>query len=74
MPAINDVTKSVIQTSSYSKEGRKNHDRIFAKKSANEWAREDKIMAIYGGLFEDINAPISYSEFIYRMDLKNKLK
>jgi hypothetical protein len=79
MPATNSITNAEIKTSAYSQQGRKNHDRIFAKKTAIEWAQEEQILTIYGGLFDrgdgiTIDTPISFSEFKKRMDLKNTLK
>ena len=69
MPAKNSITNDEIKTSAYSEQGRKNHDRIFAKKSAIEWAKDLNIPIDWYN-YEDgeaIDTPISYSEFQLKM-------
>jgi hypothetical protein len=75
MASKSPITNNEIKTSAYSEEGRKNHDRIFAKKSAIEWAKEEGIVGIYGAFGElcgvTVDTPISYGEFKRRMELKD---
>lgn len=59
--AKNDITGDTIQTSALSKQGRENHDLIFAKKTIEEWARIEGFTICVDG--EDEPQKISYSEF-----------
>lgn len=64
----NDITGDEIKSKILSAQGRKNHDRIFVKKSATEWAAEDDIIILDPDGFdrtdpECLSKPISWSEF-----------
>ena len=61
MATKNNVTGDEIKTSSYSKQGRENHDLIFAKKTAQEWAKIEGIMISVDTVIE--SEKISYSQF-----------
>lgn len=72
MPTKNDITGAEIKTSAYSANGRKNHDRIFAKKPAHIWAEEMGVMikSPDGFRWDDgvtMETPINYSEFQRRL-------
>lgn len=72
MASRNNITNAEIKTSAYSKQGRENHDRIFAKKSAHEWLKEHTVKIINpdGWGWEDgitMDTPISYFEFQHRL-------
>lgn len=72
MAATNDITNAEIKTSAYSKQGRDNHDRIFAKKSAHEWALLDGVIIKSPDGFRwkdgvDMDTKISYKEFTKRL-------
>lgn len=73
--AINDITGDQIKSGVLSKQGRINHDLIFAKKTAQEWidfVPEYKNMVIYdpdGWRYDDgvtLETKISYSDFVRR--------
>lgn len=73
MAAKNDITQASIQTSSYSKQGRENHDLIFAKRSALEWAEKENVKILDPDGFRNddgvtVETPISYSEFKKRLN------
>jgi hypothetical protein len=74
MATKNNVTGDEIKTSSYSEEGRRNHDRIFAKKPATEWAKEDGVYILDADGFDrvgegvTVDTPISYKEFSNRIN------
>jgi len=72
MAAINDITKDSIKSKILSSQGRQNHDRIFAKKSAHEWLKDEAVtmMDPDGWRWNDgvtMDTPISYSEFQKRL-------
>jgi hypothetical protein len=61
MAAKNNITGDEIKTSSYSKNGRENHDLIFAKRTVQEWAKIEGFTICVDE--EDENEKISYSKF-----------
>jgi hypothetical protein len=61
MAAKNNITGDEIKTSSYSKNGRENHDLIFAKRTALEWAKIEGFTICVDE--ENKDEKISYSEF-----------
>jgi len=74
MAATNDITNAEIKTSAYSDQGRVNHDRIFAKKSAYEWMEDEDgfywVKNFNGWDWDDgvtMETPISYQEFQKRL-------
>jgi hypothetical protein len=61
-----------IKSRSYSQEGRKNHDRIFAKKTIPEWAKDEENRVVDMERWEwnegfCFDKPISYYEFQQRV-------
>jgi hypothetical protein len=71
--AKNDITGAEIKTSSYSKQGRENHDSIFAKRPALEWAEKENVKILDPDGFRNddgvtLLTPISYSEFKKRLN------
>lgn len=61
-----------IKSQAYSNQGRKNHELIFTKKSAHEWAEinGDKIIDFDGWNWKDgitTETPITYSEYQKRL-------
>lgn len=77
MAAKNDITGSEIKSGVYSKSGRENHDRIFAKKSAYDWLATEEFSGtkIYdpdGWRLGDgvtMDDPISYKDFCSRLNM-----
>ena len=75
MATSNPITGATIKTSSYSAEGRKNHDRIFAKKPSTEWAKEDGLIIYDADGFDRIekenavtpDTPVTYKEYKKRI-------
>lgn len=70
--ARNDITHDLIKSKILSAEGRKNHDRIFSKKSAYEWLKDEKVTVLDpdGWRWNDgvtMDSPISYKEFQKRL-------
>lgn len=74
MAAINDITGAEIKSKSFSKQGRDNWDKIFAKKTAYEWLESEsfKLLDPDGWRQDDgvtLDTPISYAEFSKRINL-----
>lgn len=72
MASINDITRDEIKSKILSAQGRKNHDRIFSKKSAYEWLRDETITILDpdGWRWNDgvtMDTLISYKEFQKRL-------
>ncbi len=74
MAARNNITGDEIKSKALSKQGRKNHDRIYAKKSAYEWLKDEEsvssILDPDGWRYNDgvtMDTPISYKDFCYRL-------
>lgn len=70
--AKNDITGDDIKSKILSAQGRKNHDRIFSKKSAHEWLKDETLTVIDpdGWRWDDgvtMDTPISYKEFQKRL-------
>lgn len=61
MASKNNITGDEIKTSSYSKNGRENHDLIFAKRTVQEWAKIEGLTVSVDEISE--SEKISYSEF-----------
>jgi hypothetical protein len=67
----NNITGADIQTKSYSKDGRENHDFIFRKQNATQWCKEiynDESVIIDGDGFRwndgvTMETPINRAEF-----------
>jgi len=77
MATTNDITGAEIKSGIYSAQGRDNHDRIFAKKTAAEWLEflpECKGWTILdpdGWRYDDgitLESKISCTEFIRRFN------
>lgn len=76
MAARNPITNDEIKSRSYSKTGRDNHDRIFAKKTAQGWLDyfncSIKIIDPDGWRQQDgitLDTPIKFNDFLYRLQL-----
>ena len=77
MATTNNITGAEIKSSVYTQQGRDNHDRIFAKRSATEWLCSEEFRGIYiidpdGWRADDgvlLETPISYKDFCYRLSL-----
>ena len=72
MPSTNEITGAEQKSKAYSAQGRINHDRIFAKKSAHKWAEESGVRILDDDGFRwndgvDMDSLISYSEFQKRL-------
>ena len=72
MAAKNNITGDEIKSKSLSSKGRENWNKIFAKKSALEWAKEDDVTILDpdGFRYDDgvtVHTPISYAEFSKRI-------
>ena len=72
MASRNSITGDEIKSKILSSQGRQNHDRIFAKKSAHEWLKDEAVtmMDPDGWRWNDgvtMDTPISYSEFQKRL-------
>jgi hypothetical protein len=72
MASRNSITGDEIKSKILSSQGRQNHDRIFAKKSAHEWLKDETVtmMDPDGWRYDDgvtMDTPISYSEFQKRL-------
>ncbi len=72
--ARNDITGKVIKTDPLTRAYSDGWDRIYAKKPATEWLKEDSIQMIDpDGWREDdgvtLDTPIKYSEFQRRLNL-----
>jgi len=72
MASRNSITGDEIKSKILSSQGRQNHDRIFAKKSAHEWLKDEAVtmMDPDGWRYDDgvtLDTPISYSEFQKRL-------
>lgn len=72
MASRNSITGDEIKSKTLSSEGRKNHDRIFAKKSAHEWLKDESVRMLDpdGWRYDDgvtMDTPISYKEFQKRL-------
>lgn len=76
MASKNDITGDEIKSKALSSEGRKNWEKIFAKKTSHEWLAE----AYAGILIYDpdgwrqgdgvtLDTPITFSDFQYRLNL-----
>ena len=78
MAAKNDHTGDLIISRMLSKQGRINHDRIYAKKSAYEWL-EDECAVFYDadgwnqGDGVTLDTPISYKDFCFRFSLSTTI-
>lgn len=71
----NNITGDEIKSKILSEEGRQNHDKIFAKKSAHEWLKNDPSVIIMhdpdGWRFGDgidMDTPITYTEYVRRLN------
>jgi hypothetical protein len=74
MAAKNDHTGDLIISRMLSKQGRINHDRIYAKKSAYEWLEDEcAILDSPNGWEQDdgvtLDTLISYQDFCFRASL-----
>lgn len=72
MATKNSITGDEIKSKILSAQGRKNHDRIFAKKSAHEWLKDETVTVIDpdGWRWDDgvtMETPIPYIEFQKRL-------
>jgi hypothetical protein len=72
MASRNAITGDEIKSKILSVEGRKNHDRIFAKKSAHEWLKDESVTMLDpdGWRYDDgvtMDTRISYKEFQKRL-------
>jgi hypothetical protein len=72
MASRNSITGDEIKSKILSSQGRQNHDRIFAKKSAHEWLKDETVTIINPDdwRYDDgvtLDTPISYSEFQKRL-------
>ena len=72
MASRNSITGDEIKSKILSSQGRQNHDRIFAKKSAHEWLKDEAVtmMDPDGWRYNDgvtLDTAISYSEFQKRL-------
>jgi hypothetical protein len=72
MATTNNITGDEIKSKALTASGRENYDKIFAKKSANEWLKSEsvKILDPDGWRWDDgvtLDTPISYSEFQKRL-------
>jgi hypothetical protein len=72
MASRNSITGDEIKSKILSSQGRQNHDRIFAKKSAHEWLKDEAVtmMDPDGWRYNDgvtLDTPISYKEFQKRL-------
>jgi len=70
--ARNDITGDEIKSKILSAQGRENHDRIFAKKSAYEWLKGETVTVLDADGWRDndgvtMDTPISYKEFQKRL-------
>lgn len=59
MPTKNEITGDEIKSKALSAQGRKNFDRIFVKKTFNEWA----VIENFPNYSMRSNVPINYQEF-----------
>jgi len=75
MAAINEITGKAIKTSPQNSKYAENWDKIFAKKSSNEWLKEcqDVVLLDPDGWRQndgvDMDTPIKWSDFQYRLSL-----
>lgn len=70
--ARNDITGDEIKSKILSAQGRQNHDRIFSKKSAHEWLKDEVVTVLDADGWRDndgvtMDTPISYKEFQQRL-------
>ena len=73
MAAKNDHTGDLIISRALSKQGRINHDRIYAKKPSTEWLKEENIRLLdLDGWREGdgilLETPITYKDFCHLLN------
>jgi len=75
MAAINEITGKVIRTNPQNSKYAENWDKIFTKKSSNEWLKEcaDVVLLDPDGWRQndgvDMDTPIKWADFQYRLSL-----
>lgn len=72
MATTNNITGDEIKSKALTAAGRENYDRIFAKKSAHEWLKDENVTILDpdGWRYDDgvtMDTPISYKEFQKRL-------
>lgn len=72
MATTNNITGDEIKSKALTAAGRENYDRIFAKKSAHEWLKDENITILDpdGWRYDDgvtMDTPISHKEFQKRL-------
>lgn len=72
MATTNNITGDEIKSKALTAAGRENYDRIFAKKSAHEWLKDESVTMLDpdGWRYDDgvtMDTRISYKEFQKRL-------